>query len=53
MAEIYRKDSGLMLDATCKHDTLYIGVFMYIIIYLQFDNKTFNVTGSLALGRKV
>lgn len=28
-------------------------ISMYIVMYLQFDNKTLNVTDSLALGRKV
>jgi len=40
------KDQGFI---KCNKQVI---ISMYIVMYLQFDNKMLNVTGSLALGRK-
>lgn len=43
-----KKDQGYV-----RRNKQTISISMYIIMYLQFDNKTLNITGSLALGWKV
>jgi len=45
--KIANKDQGFV---ECNKQII---ISMYIVMYLQFDNKILNVTGSLALGRKV
>jgi len=47
ICKIANKDQGFV---ECNKQAI---ISMYIVMYLQFDNKILNVTGSLALGRKV